>query len=564
MKWRYKVSLMVAAFFVVIAVGAITVKPAAAAENRVYIDNEGWWTDSDVYQTSSLTYTEIFRTRITHLPKYDPYGFEDIDYFAMNVETIIGVGSGPVYIQIRGSYASTGEIEVNVASDWVFYENHNIHRADLGTTQRVGWHDALEENYILYLIINAKAPAGSSVAIRNIRYYAYDNTAFTYENDFTVGDDEDAGTGTEDDPFIVENKYIYTVTPHDDNGIEVLDADSSYWVIRNCAIANADYGIYVENASNGVIQSNVIDNCNIGIYLKDCDNISVFGNRLLNSVSTGAYLEGCTDVTFYYNYFESSTVRHAYDNAINSWDVGGRGNYWDDWQPPAYPEIGDTGVISLPRSIYGGFGVDAYPLVIAAGAYGTVVSIVPGNQSGAVGNTISFTVSIQNLGWDTATYDLVASDTESWTLSLQSSIIIGPYSTESATMDVVVSSATVVGGSNTITVTATDQANSSNTASSTCIAIVTVTADVGISAWPAMLATGLGTSTESAGILLSTMLLLAIVFPLAYIGTPMEGMTIIVIILIGLTTALGWMPVWIALLVGIGFSLILARQLSSW
>lgn len=558
MRLIFKGLLAVVVLFAVVMFGAMTVDLAAAGG----VDNEGWMIWPEIIGSDSPTYEKAFIVRITHLPEFDPYGFEDPDRIAFTYETRISGGPGPVYHKVyrNGVWLGTSEGEQH-NSAWPAYDPH----ADtVPADQEEGWKTYNTE--VVTFEVWLKAPAGSTIEMRNVAIYMYDNIAMVFDNDFTDGDTDeiDSGTGTEEDPFIVENKYIYDTGPHSDNGIEVLNADGSWWIIRNCRFANADYGIYIENASNGVIQSNVFENCNVGIYLENCDNITIFGNRLENSVSEGIHLVGCGDVTVYYNYFENSGTRHAYDNETNNWDAGGHGNYWDDWQPPTYPEIGDTGIISLPRPIYGGFGVDAYPLVIAAGAYRTVVSISPGVQSGVVGDTVSFVVSVQNLGWNIITYDLSTSDVEGWTISLQSTVTVGAYDTESASMDVVVSSATAVGGSNTVTVTATSQSENFVTDFSTCIVIVTITPDVGIASWAASLAVGLGISEDSAGIMMSAMLLMAFLIPMGYIGFPMEGMIAFIIVLVGLTTALGWMPVWIAIMVGIGFALILARQLSNW
>jgi len=352
----------------------------------------------------------------------------------------------------------------------------------------------------------------------------------------------------------------------DGHGITIKNT-TDYWIIRNSHIANTcdagEYGIYVENASNGVIQSNTIDNCYAGIWIENSNDITVMGNLLTNSQGYGMYLRGDENITSYYNRFENSGIHNAYDNESNNWDSGTYGNYWDDWQPPTYPEIGNTGVISMARPIFGGFGVDRYPLVIT-GVGDVVLSVSPVSQGGAVGTTLSYTVSVQNLSSESVTYDLTTSDLDSWTISLQGSLNVPAYSTRTATMSAVISSGASVGYSNTITVTVTSQLDAAITASSTCVAIVTIVPQVGISGWPSALAVGLGISTDSAGMLLAAMLLLAILFPLAYIGVDPNGLMAIIIIIVALTAGLGWMPIWVALIVGIGFSLILARQVSNW
>lgn len=560
MRSIFKGLLAVAVLFVVMMIGAMTADPVAADNGDV--DN-GWiyLLPSEV-STTSTTYERLLLVGLSYVP--DP---TDLNF---NYELRVSENAGTAYVQVYRNGATLGgpgsgnEKETNNTNYDLYPGVNGYYRDDSHAVNRTGWY---YDNQLLTFELWGKVSAGAEMSIRRVRIEIYDSTPLTFENNFDDGDTPDAGTGTEDDPFIIENVYIDAEIEGGD-GITIKDVDNSYWIIRNSRIVNTcdseNAGIYLENVANGVIQSNIIDNCYYAIQVENCENITVFGNMLSNSQGYGMHLKGCESIASYYNYFENSGIRHAYDNAANDWDSGSHGNYWDDWQPPTYPEIGSTGIISMPRTIFGGFGVDGYPLVMAEGAYGVVVSISPAVQSGVVGDTVSFTVSVQNLSTETTIYDLAVTDVEGWTTSLQSTITVWPYSTESAAMNVVISSATAVGASNTVTVTVTDQSDSAITTSSNCIVVVTITPDVGIASWAANLAVGLGISEDSAGILMSAMLLMAFLIPMGYIGFPMEGMIAFIIVLVGLTTALGWMPVWIALMVGIGFALILARQLSNW
>lgn len=550
------VCLGVAIFILMLA---FTVNTAKASPD---VDNEGWIEVMGEVTTTSAAWEMLHKIRLTYVP--------DPDDLTANWEYTITENTGTAYfrvyrngVSLGGSGAGAGPDSYDETSTTNYspYAGANPHRDSINNTAtaKSGWD---YEDSIIYFEIWGRVTAGAEMGVRHVRIYVYDQTAMKFD-DFDNLDNVDAGSGTEDDPYILENKYINAMDGH---GITIKNT-TDYWIIRNSHIANTcednNYGIYVENASNGVIQSNTIDNCYVGIWIENSSDITVMGNLLSNSQGYGMYLRGDEDITSYYNRFENSGIHQAYDNEANAWDSGTYGNYWSEWQPPTYPEIGNTGVVSMARPIFGGFGVDRYPLVIT-GVGDVVLSVSPISAGGAVGSTLNYTVSVQNLSSELVTYDLITSDLNGWTISLQSSISVPAYSTRTAAMGVVISSGASVGGSNTITVTATSQLDAVVTASSTCVAIVTIVPDVGIGGFAAALAVGLGISTDSAGMLLAAMLMLCVLFPLAYLGVEPNALVAIIIVITALTTGLGWMPIWVALVVGIGFSLILARQLSNW
>jgi hypothetical protein len=74
-------------------------------------------------------------------------------------------------------------------------------------------------------------------------------------------------------------------------------------------------------------------------------------------------------------------------------------------------------------------------------------------------------------------------------------------------------------------------------------------------------ATGESTAHSAGGLFLSVLLIACVMLPLAYLGMPPLGVVGILIVIIGFTTAIGWMPAWIALVIGLGFSLVIARSM---
>jgi hypothetical protein len=69
-----------------------------------------------------------------------------------------------------------------------------------------------------------------------------------------------------------------------------------------------------------------------------------------------------------------------------------------------------------------------------------------------------------------------------------------------------------------------------------------------------------GGSKEAGGIFLSLCIMMMVIFPLAYIGMPPFGSIALIIMMIGMFTAVTWLPMWITLVVGLGFSLLVAKM----
>jgi hypothetical protein len=85
---------------------------------------------------------------------------------------------------------------------------------------------------------------------------------------------------------------------------------------------------------------------------------------------------------------------------------------------------------------------------------------------------------------------------------------------------------------------------------------------LGIGTWASLLGAALGVSAESAGILMSVLVMVVLILPLAYLGLPPVGIVGIILIITAMTAALGWMPVWISVIICVGFGLILAREVA--
>ncbi|TFG08714.1 hypothetical protein EU534_02630 [Candidatus Heimdallarchaeota archaeon] len=107
------------------------------------------------------------------------------------------------------------------------------------------------------------------------------------------------GTGTVEDPYIIENFDVYSIDINTE-GIYVFNT-TKYFVIQNNEVTHSFYGILVQEVAPGT--GKVLDNrcyaCkHDGLAVKESSGIIVSGNVLENIVSATALLvDQCSDIT---------------------------------------------------------------------------------------------------------------------------------------------------------------------------------------------------------------------------------------------------------------------------
>ena len=96
-----------------------------------------------------------------------------------------------------------------------------------------------------------------------------------------------AGSGTENDPYIIEN---WDIIAENANGIEIRNTDV-HFIIRDCYVHDGpqEFGICLSGVKNGKIYSNILKNNEYGIRLSDSSNNFVSKNTLGNNLN-GIYL----------------------------------------------------------------------------------------------------------------------------------------------------------------------------------------------------------------------------------------------------------------------------------
>ena len=105
-----------------------------------------------------------------------------------------------------------------------------------------------------------------------------------------------SGSGTELDPYIIENISIDASSSPTGSGIFINNSKNDYFIIRNCNVTNAgsgnyDAGIKLENTNHGtLINNNCSNNGRSGICLLYSEENTISGNTANDNTHFGIYL----------------------------------------------------------------------------------------------------------------------------------------------------------------------------------------------------------------------------------------------------------------------------------
>lgn len=114
-----------------------------------------------------------------------------------------------------------------------------------------------------------------------------------------------SGSGTEEDPYLIENLIINGLGVAE--GIEIQNSEV-YFIIQQCTILNADYGIYLDTVNNSLIIDNNCSNNQEGIYVEYGNDNAIIGNLLNDNENSGLHL------------FESNNTLVYQNTAIGNYD----------------------------------------------------------------------------------------------------------------------------------------------------------------------------------------------------------------------------------------------------
>jgi len=120
---------------------------------------------------------------------------------------------------------------------------------------------------------------------------------FTYIHitnlNWTVANETDwcSGSGTWDNPYLIENMIINASDSPIGCGIFIENSVNVYFTIRNVTIFETTNGIKLENTNKGTLISNMLsNNIESGLYMVNCVNNTISRNQLINNGMQGVYL----------------------------------------------------------------------------------------------------------------------------------------------------------------------------------------------------------------------------------------------------------------------------------
>ncbi|GAI38396.1 unnamed protein product, partial [marine sediment metagenome] len=97
------------------------------------------------------------------------------------------------------------------------------------------------------------------------------------------------GSGTENNPYIIEN---YSINAENAHGIWIRNT-TAYFIVRNCMIENGVdnyYGIYLENVVNGRVESCISRNNYEGIHQRYSFYTSISHNTFESNHDDGIHI----------------------------------------------------------------------------------------------------------------------------------------------------------------------------------------------------------------------------------------------------------------------------------
>lgn len=133
------------------------------------------------------------------------------------------------------------------------------------------------------------------------------------------------GSGSENDPFIIENKEITKRKNPGGRAISIFNT-SKHFIIRNCIISNYGRGIGLDKIGNVTAQitDNYIDDCKgIAIYFSnwyDYHNVTmkILRNTIIDANDFGIYLSHCNYSLIEDNQIFDSRIGFRIDNSFHT------------------------------------------------------------------------------------------------------------------------------------------------------------------------------------------------------------------------------------------------------
>lgn len=147
------------------------------------------------------------------------------------------------------------------------------------------------------------------------------NSEFTAENGVV------SGSGTAEDPYLIEGWSIIEAVVGADYGIWLENIDA-HVVIRNCQIIPLETGIRLEHTSNVVIENVTVNGGHQGIYAYNSSNLVIRNSDISHIVGDALLLFSGSNVRIadcrigdgqYYSFY----MKHVYDSIVEGCELYG-------------------------------------------------------------------------------------------------------------------------------------------------------------------------------------------------------------------------------------------------
>lgn len=174
------------------------------------------------------------------------------------------------------------------------------------------------------------------------------------DRSFTTANGVIAGSGTAEDPYVIEG---WQIAPANAGYGISIDHTTRHFVIRNCVIDQAgEAAIVLNSVVNGRVEACLLYRNEAGVALVNAHRNTVSGNLILENRYGVVAAVGSRDNVIAGNSFVYNGLGAIDPDGWNSWSLDGRGNFWSDYTGT---DESKDGIGDQPYTLAG----DRYPLV---------------------------------------------------------------------------------------------------------------------------------------------------------------------------------------------------------
>ncbi len=274
-------------------------------------------------------------------------------YFRTIQEAIDNASAGQTIFVVNGTYYENLVINEKISLIGECRDNTTIDGSQLSNVISITADNVVVKGFHVRNSSTAKGAAiridrgSASLIVENNISDSYQGIYLSSSNNNTI-----SGNILSDNDYCVEifassdNVFSGNTMTNSLEGIGIFTSSSNI-VSSNLIVANSNDGIGIYTSSNNVVENNIISDNSYGVVLSTSHNNIVARNSILLSTNFGVNIaSGSSNNVFYHNNLNNSQqVEPDASLALpNTWDLGGEGNYWSDYNgtDADFDGIGDT------------------------------------------------------------------------------------------------------------------------------------------------------------------------------------------------------------------------------